>query len=326
MSYTKATQLLAAKNHKSVSTIFANMVSPIQQIAAILSGLLDDQKTEAVGCYSTVAATTVDDVTHLQSFFDPNVTSLTSKFIMVGTSCAALLYYEDGPFKILSTPLMTVSINNAAFIVGHEGDALVHTSPVRINIDKAVLDVLVLALKLMSGEAALKELMAQPKATNILISKDDNITEREFPFPDVGEVPLATVFAEAHAARVPVVIHLPMGHGIECVPMMDPGAIATMVSKLQAISLIYSEWAQAFAHAANYFYEKYLSNGDLDIPAEFFAGIDLTNNLRGSIIIKSSCVTVTSIEGKAIYRRIDEAKKVNMDHWFTNTRIFTKTY
>jgi hypothetical protein len=27
---------------------------------------------------------------------------------------------------------------------------------------------------------------------------------------------------------------------------------------------------------------------------------------------------VTTIEGKAIYRRIDEAKKVNMDRWFTN--------
>ena len=294
------------------------MLTPIQQIAAIFSGLSDDQKTEAVGRYSTVAATTADDVAHLQSFFDPNVTSLTRKFIMVGTSCAALLYYEEGHFKVLSAPSMTVGPNNAAFIVGHEGDTLVHTSPVRINVDKAVLDALVLAFKPANGGAALEELMAQPKATDILVSEEDNITECEFPFPAMGEIPLATVFADAHVARLPVVIPLPMGHGIECVSMTDPGAIATMISTLQSITPMYGEWAQAFVHAANYFHEKSLTHGDLDIPQEFFAGIDSTNNLRGSIITKSSRVTATTIEGKAIYRRIDEAKKVNMDSWFTN--------
>jgi hypothetical protein len=111
---------------------------------------------------------------------------------MVGTLCAALLYFEDGHFKILSTPPMTVGPNNAAFIVGHKDDTLVHTNLVCINVDKAVLDALVLTFKLANGGAALKELMAQPKATNILISKDDNITECKFPFLDMGEVPLAT--------------------------------------------------------------------------------------------------------------------------------------
>jgi hypothetical protein len=242
------------------------MLTPIQQIAAIFSGLSDDQKTKPVGCYSTVAPTTVDDVTHLQSFFDPNVTSVTRKFIMVGTSCTALLYYEDGHFKILSAPTMTVGLNNAAFIIGHEGDTLVHTSPVCINVDKAVFDVLVLGFKPTSGGAALNELMAQPKATNILISKDNNVTECQVPFPaDVGEVPLTTVFAEAHVARVPVVIPLPMGHGIECVPMMDPGAIATMILKLQAISPMYGEWAQAFVYAANYFFSKNISATEISI-------------------------------------------------------------
>jgi hypothetical protein len=47
-------------------------------------------------------------------------------------------------------------------------------------------------------------------------------------------------------------------------------------------------------------------------------GLDPTNNLRDSIITKSSRVTMTTIEGKAIYRRIDEAKKMNMDRWFTS--------
>jgi hypothetical protein len=184
-----------------------------------------------------------------------------------------------------------------------------------------VLDVLVLAFKPTSGGAALEELMAQPKVTDILISEDDNVTECEFPFPDVGDVPLATVFADAHVARLAVVIPLPMGHGIKCVPMADPagGAIATMISKLQTISLMYGEWAQAFVvHAANYFYKKSFINGDRYIPVEFLTGIDPTNNLRDSIITKSSCVTATTIEGKAIYRRIDEAKKVNTDRWFTS--------
>jgi hypothetical protein len=100
--------------------------------------------------------------------------------------------------------------------------------------------------------------------------------------------------------------------------MTDPGAIATMISKLQAFTPKYGEWAQAFVHAANYFHKKSLTNGDLDIPQEFFTRIDSTNNLQGSIITKSSCVTATTIEGKAIYRCIDEAKKVNMNRWFTN--------
>jgi hypothetical protein len=213
---------------------------------------------------------------------------------------------------------MTVGPNNAAFIVEHKGDTLVHTSLVCINVDKAVLDVFVLAFKPANGGAALEELMAQPKATDILISKDDNITECDFPFPDMGEVPLATVFANAHVARVPVVIPLPMGHGIKCVSMTDPGAIATMISKLQAITPMYGEWAQAFIQAVNYFHKKSLTSGDLDIPQEFFTGIDSTNNLQGSIITKSSRVTAMTIEGKVIYRCINEAKKVNMDRWFTN--------
>jgi hypothetical protein len=81
---------------------------------------------------------------------------------------------------------------------------------------------------------------------------------------------------------------------------------------------MYGKWAKAFVHAANYFHEKSLTHGDLDIPQEFFAGIDLTNNLQESIITKSSCVTVMTIEGKAIYCHIDEVKKVNMDSWFTS--------
>lgn len=293
------------------------MLTPTQQIAAIFSGLSDDQKTEAVGCYSAVAVTTADDVSHLQSYFDPNVTSLTRKFILVGASCAAVLYYEDGQFRILSAPSMTVGPNNAAFIVGHEGDTLAHTSPVSINVDKAVLDVLVLAIKPTNGCAALEELMAQPKVTDTLVNIDGEL-EHEFPFPDVGDTPLATVFANAHVARVPMVIPLPMEHGIDSVSMIDPGGIASMIAKLQAITPMYGEWAQAFVHAANYFDEKSLSNGIFDIPQEFFDGIDSTNLLLGSIITKSSRVTATTIEGKAIFRRIDEAKKVNMNRWFTN--------
>jgi hypothetical protein len=89
----------------------------------------------------------------------------------------------------------------------------------------------------------------------------------------MGEVLLTTIFADAHVARVPMVISLPMGHGIECASMADPGAIATMISKLLAITPMYGKWAQAFVHAANYFHEKSITNGDLNIPQSSLLGL-----------------------------------------------------
>jgi hypothetical protein len=54
------------------------MLTPSQQLAAVFSGLSDDQKIEAVGTYSKVGTSTPDDITRLVSYFNPNVTSYTS--------------------------------------------------------------------------------------------------------------------------------------------------------------------------------------------------------------------------------------------------------
>jgi hypothetical protein len=58
---------------------------------------------------------------------------------------------------------------NTHVIVGHDGDALIHTIPVSINADTAVLDVIVLAMPSSTGEiAALEDLMANPKVTDVM--------------------------------------------------------------------------------------------------------------------------------------------------------------
>jgi hypothetical protein len=96
------------------------------------------------------------------------------------------LYYEEGHFKVLSAPSMTMGSDNVTLIVGHEGDALVHTTPVSIKADKAVLDILVLAMKPTEGTAALEDLMAQHKVTDFFPNDDENGPAYEFPLPNRG--------------------------------------------------------------------------------------------------------------------------------------------
>lgn len=292
------------------------MLTPAQQVAAIFTGLSEDQKVEAVGRYSSVSNATADDLSRLESFFDPTVTSFTRKIILTGASCAAILYYEEGHFKVLSAPSMTMGSNNVTLIVGHEGDALAHTTPISIRADKAVLDILVLAMKPTEGTAALEDLMAQHKVTEFFPNDEDNGPATEFPFPTVGDVALATIFNEAHVARVPMLIPLPMGHGIDFVSITDVGGVAALITKLQAISPVLAEWAQCVVNAKHYFGGKSLSDNHFDIPEVYFEGIDATGLLWGSIITRSSRVPMTSTESQAIFRRIEEAKKTNMDHYF----------
>jgi hypothetical protein len=101
-----------------------------------------------------------EDLSRLQSFFDPNLTSFTRKIIRTEASCAAILYFEESHFKVLSAPSMTMGPDNVTLIVGHAGDTLVHTIPVSINkADMAVLDILVLAMKPTEETTAFKDVM-----------------------------------------------------------------------------------------------------------------------------------------------------------------------
>jgi hypothetical protein len=290
------------------------MLTPAQQVAAIVLGLSEDQKHDAVGRYSSISTLTTVDVSRLLCYFDPHVTSISRKLILTSTSCAGALYYEEGQFRILSAPALTMGNENTHVIVGHDGDALIHTIPVSLNADTAVLDVIVLAMPSSTGEiAALEDLMANPKVTDVMPATEDE-PECAFPFPNLGDGLEATaIFAGFRAARVPMLVPLPMGHGIDPVLMSDNAAVAAFLDKLQSIDKIYAEWAQSIILIATFFEGKSLQVEGFDNRFPFFEGID---SLGENITTKSSRDMPQSTEGKAIFRRIEDVRKVNMDAWF----------
>jgi hypothetical protein len=115
-----------------------------QQVSAIVTGLTDDQKVKAAGHFSSLKTLAPDDIAHLIAFFDPNITGWTHQLILTGPSCAAVLYYEDRKFHLLSSPSLVIGPDKTMFIVSHDGDSLVHTMPISIKASNAVLDILAL--------------------------------------------------------------------------------------------------------------------------------------------------------------------------------------
>jgi hypothetical protein len=117
-----------------------------------------------------------------------------------------------------------------------------------------------------------------------------------------------------------------MGHGIDFVSITDIGGIAALITKLQAVSPVLAEWAQCVVYAKNYFGGKSLSNNQFDIPEVYFERIDATGLLQRSIITRLSRVTMTSTESQAIFRRIEEAKKLTWTIISISTLRFTSPY
>jgi hypothetical protein len=288
------------------------MLTLAQQFSAIFTGLSDGQKVEASGHFSSVSNPAPNDLNHLLSYLDPNVTCFTRQIILTGPSCAALLYYEDKQFQILSAPSMIAGPDNTAFIVGHDGDSLAHTTPISIQASTAVLNVLALAFPPTegTGTAALVDLMATHKiANNLPNDEDENEPNFTFPFPPKDTEDPAIIFARARVARIPSLLPLPMGHGLDPVSLANEEGIVNLITKLQTISPIYAEWAKSIFCISKYFGGKSLGTESLDVPLAYFESIDFTALLRGSINTKLSCVNVTSPEEKAIFTRIEMAKK-----------------
>jgi hypothetical protein len=120
------------------------MLTLAQQVSAIVTGLTDDLKVETASRFSSLKTLVPDDIVHLLAFFNPNITGWTRQLILTGPTCAAILYYEDRKFHLLSYPSLVVGPDNTVFIVGHDGDSLAHTMPISIKASNAVLDVLAL--------------------------------------------------------------------------------------------------------------------------------------------------------------------------------------
>ena len=288
------------------------MLTLAQQVSAIFTGLSEDQKMEAAGRFSSVKNPVPDDIGHLLAYLDPNMTHFTRQIILTGPSCAALLYYEDHKFQLLSSPSLIAGPDNTTFIVGHDGDSLVHTVPISIKASISVLDVLALAFPPTDGIAALEDLMANNKII------DPIPNEEPFPYPTTEEGDPAVVYAGVRVVRIPSLIPLPMGHALDSVALTNDEGIDNMIAKLMNISPAYAEWAQSMVYTGKHFDNKSLGVESLVVPEAYFDGIDFTALLRGSINTKSSRVDVTSTEGKAVFTRIEVAKKTNMENWFAN--------
>jgi hypothetical protein len=290
------------------------MLTLAQQVSAIVTGLTDDQKMEAAGRFSSLKTLAPDDTAHLLAFFDPNITGWTRQLILTGPSCAAVLYYEDRKFHLLSSPSLVVGPDNVVFIVGHDGDSLAHTMPISIKASNAVLDVLALVFPPVVGTAALEDLMAHNTIIEAIANEDP------FPFPVTEEGDVALVYVGVRVARIPSLIPLPMGHALDSVSLDNTEGIDEMIAKLMAISPTYAEWAQSIVYTGKHFEGKSLGVETLAVPEIYFDGIDFTALLRGSINTKSSRVDVSSTEGKAVLTRIEVAKKTNMETWFANNQ------
>jgi hypothetical protein len=213
------------------------MLTLAQQVSAIVTSLTNDQKGETASRFSSLKSLAPDDIVHLLAFFDPNITGWTRQLILTGPSCAAVLYYEDCKFHLLSSPSLVVGPDSTVFIVGHDGDSLTHTMLVSIKASNAVLDVLALVFPPIVRTAALEDLMAH----NTIIEPIAN--EDPFPFPVTEEGDVALVYVGICVARIPSLIALPMGHALDSVALDNTEGIDEMIAKLMAISPTYAEWA-----------------------------------------------------------------------------------
>jgi hypothetical protein len=290
------------------------MLTLAQQVSAIVTGLTDDQKVEAAGRFSSLNTLARDDIVHLLAFFDQNITGWTCQLILTSPSCAAVLYYKDCKFHLLSSPSLVVGPDNTVFIVGHDSDLLAHMMPISIKASNAVLDVLALVSLPVVGTAALDDLMVH----NTII---DPIANKEpFPFPVTEEGDTALAFVGVCAVRIPLLTPLPIGHAMDRVALNNTEGIDEMIAKPMAISPIYAEWAQSMVYTSKHFDNKSLGIKTLAVPEIYFDGINFTALLRGSIKTKSSRVDMTSTEGKAVLTCIEAAKKTNMETWFGNNQ------
>jgi hypothetical protein len=291
------------------------MLTLAQQDSAIITGLTNDQKVEAAGHFSSLKTLAPNDIVHLLGFFNPNITGWTRQLILNGPSCAAVLYYEDCKFHLLSSPLLVIGPDNTVCIVCHDGDSLAHMMPISIKASNAVLEVLVLVFPPVVGTAALEDLMVHNTINDPIANKEP------FPFPVIEEGDAALVFVSVCVASISLLIPLPMGHAMDSVALNNAERIDEMIAKLMAISPIYAEWAQSMAYTGKHFNNKSLDVETVAVPEIYFNRIDFTALLCGSIHTKSSRVDVTSTEGKAVLTRIKAAKKTNMETWFGNNQV-----
>jgi hypothetical protein len=210
---------------------------------------------------------------------------------------------------------VTVVGGDRQTITGHFGDKILHPNPISISGDLAALDVLVLAKKSTDGNAALQALMANHQVTDQLTNADTNEPVM-FPFPLMGadEDPNVT-FAGYYVSRLPVAVPLPMGHGVDTVSLEDGPAIEEFFETLRFISPCLEEWAQAMLKTTDFWVDLSLSSEIAGVPAEFFEGFTEPNPIQGTIFTKSSTVSTSTPEGKAVVARIESAKSANIDSW-----------
>ena len=283
-----------------------------QQRLLIFNGLQADQKQAALGRFSTTRPTNADDNAKISDFFDINTTSATRQLHFHGYA-AALLYFENHRFQVLSSP--TMGQTNGT-IVGHLGDKIENPTAVSISADEATRDILVLAKKKPDGTASLLALMANEKITDTLVQPTTH-QAIEFPFPplDPGQ-DKDVVFKNYFVTRVPIVVPLPFGHGIDGnVKIDDYTAIADLFAKLEAIHEGLAEWAQGIIMGSDYVDEKSL--GELHIPAPFLDGITHVNTVHKTIVTKSNTVDPSSADGLAVKARIEREQKTNTETWLT---------
>lgn len=290
------------------------MLSPTDQRNLTFLSLSGDQKEMAAGRFSATYASTADDTARLLSYFDPDMTTTTRKFIL--GSSPAILFLEHRTFKVLSSPSITIDRDNRQTFTGHFGDKLIYPNPISISGDLAALDVLVLAKKPDDEEASLNAFFATHAVTETANNPDDPDVIIEFPFPDMSdnEDP-HTTFATYHVARLPVTVPLPMGHGIDSASLDDEDAISQFFDALRSIAPHLAEWAQALIKTTDFWDDKSLSAADLFIPEFFLEGLSEPNPVQGTIYTLSKTVSISTPAGQAVVNRVESARNSNIDAW-----------
>jgi hypothetical protein len=303
----------------------SSMLTFAQRRSLIFESLSDAHQQTAAGRFSGPTVLHGDDAARITSYFDRGQPANVRKINLLASK--AILYADQGTFRIMSSPMLTLDTFGQEIFIGHDGDSIFYPSPVSIPAKDATDNVKVLVYDSADPDepSALHDLVADRPITDTIPIHDDAgnaIGEQNvsFPFPTMDP---DNDYMDYRIGALPAALPLPSGHGLDPVGFTNLAGLEAFYDKLKNICPHASEWAVAFVNAYKWYGGATLDVASLETPDVFTSSLPTNNSYRSSIFLSTSPVSVTSNGGKDLIRRIVTAKNDNIDQWFhDNPAIF----
>jgi hypothetical protein len=257
----------------------SSMLTFSQRRTLIFESLTDAQRTAAAGRYSGPSILHDDDAARIISYFAPGQSATVRKVSLL--SSKAILYADQGTFRILSSPALTLDLQGREIFVGHDGDSTIYPLPISIVAEDATSNLKVLLYDSSNPDtpSALHDLTATrhilETPTTMELDEDGAEVESQVAFP----FPIAAPdydFADYRIGAIPAAVPLPSGHSLDPVVFTIPDDMMLLQEKLKDICPHLSEWALALNNAYKWWGPSTLDDPTFMVPDIF--GQDLPTN------------------------------------------------